>query len=1389
MQFVIDSLFDLSIRSLRHIATLFLMGSMILGVSYETSSAQSFNFKHFGPEDGYKRGIVMKVMQDRRGFLWIGSLHGLHRYDGYEFKEYTYTPDDSTGLSYSWVHALIEDHTGAIWAGTHGGGLNLLSADQEKFIHFRHDKNDSTSLSDDVLTTLYEDKSGTIWIGTETGGLNRFDRATKSFKAYYPFPGKFGTLGPNRINAIYEDPEGILWVGVGHWRVPGAIDNGRWDAREQGGLFIFDRELESFTRVVLHPEVAEKQNLEKVWAIHEDREGKLWIGTVGQGLKRLDKISGSITSYDFISHIPNDPFSNTIRALLEDSRGNIWVGTDISIHILHRKSDTFQDYYHDERISNSNSLFAIRELFQDRQGTVWIGASGGLARTTMPAGKFDKFLPGDSLPVGNLLNKNITGFHNTSAGELLVLTEGRGVYFFDPLTNTFSEFETIPGANKELYPYRILAAAPGLNSSLWLSTYNGEVVLYDPGIGIKDRLVFSEKNLGISTGSRISSILMRDGIRLTIAIGGNGIVVYDITDQSIKTYFPALDSVLPTAIAATWHILDKDENVLWLGTSNGLYEFDERKETFRRINELDIRKMYADDSGNIWLVTYQSGLFKYDIQSQTHEKILKEEDLNSDFLNCIIEDGSGKYWITTNFGISRYDSQKEQINTISFSDEDKTSAFSRSCHVLSDGRISLGDWEGRVTLFDPSQIQFTSTAPEVRLNKIYADDELVYSAYNRLDEASGASLIVPPGKNNLDFHFVGIHLDNPIQNQHAYKLEPFDKDWIESGIQRDAHYGRVPPGEYVFWLKASSSDGVWSEALKAITIKIPPPWWQSFWAYAFYVLAFLLGLFGLFRIRETQLRAQAAQEQAQMLVELDQVKSRFFTNISHEFRTPLTLMLGPVRDALEGAYGRIDANFTQHLQMVRRNGRRLEQLIGQLLDLSRLEAGRLPLHVCKRDFVAFVRGIFHSFSSLADRRSVSLSLDTPSDSLMLFFDADKIEKVLINLLSNAFKFTEDGDVISMSVASDETEVWLTVRDTGKGISKEDLPNVFDRFYQTDASSTRSHEGAGIGLALVKEIVELHHGKIEVESAPKSGTCFTIRLLLGSDHFVQEDFATEEQIEDFISEEQIETNTVLGELEESVASEEAPLVLIVDDNEDVRRYLASHLQAQYRLAHADDGNAGLEQARALKPDLIVSDVMMPGMNGFELCRLVKGDESLKHLPVLLLTARAAEEDKMEGLGLGADDYLTKPFSTKELLVRVENLILIRRRLRAMYSSKILVEPTHIEVDSAEAAFLERVKSVVEAQLSNTSFTVEFLADEVGISPKQLRRRLRASTELSAGGFIRSMRVQRAAQLLEQKWGTVAEVAHAVGFKSAKHFSTLFKSIYEVSPSEYPSKSAD
>jgi signal transduction histidine kinase/DNA-binding response OmpR family regulator len=638
-------------------------------------------------------------------------------------------------------------------------------------------------------------------------------------------------------------------------------------------------------------------------------------------------------------------------------------------------------------------------------------------------------------------------------------------------------------------------------------------------------------------------------------------------------------------------------------------------------------------------------------------------------------------------------------------------------------------------------------------------------------------------QNDIAIEATAIHYINPKANQYRFWLENYDADWRDNGTNRIANYTNLDPGEYIFHAKGANSHGCWNEQPISLRIFIHPPWWATTWAYVFYILLIggIIVTAWKLQLRRIKLRndLKMREFESAQLKKVDHLKSRFFANISHEFRTPITLIKGP----LEKLFTMIkDKAMQKELTIMQRNANRLHRLINQLLDMSALEAGKLELNTSTQDIVRLVRYFVQSFESQAKLKEIELSFTSETNELYAVIDKDKIEDIVYNLLSNALKFTKKCGEVKVHVAmrqqpNEHADKWFEIRvsDTGIGIPADRLVHIFDRFYQVDDSFIREAQGSGIGLSLTKELVELHKGSINVNSTPGIGSIFTVRLPVSQ---VDIDDASDTPHEPLTIVEE-----VVPEIQNEKKSGGKPLVLIVEDNADLRAFVRNVMQNDFQFYEAPDGQTGFDLAKKTVPDLIISDIMMPKMDGYQLCEKLKTDQLTSHIPVILLTARASKESKLEGLETGADDYLIKPFDADELNVRVKNLIRQRQLLREQFAKKLSVDPADIAVTSADERFLKRALDILEKRISDADFTAEQFAIEVGLSRPVLYRKLRGLTGQTISEFIRSIRLKRAAQLIKQKNGNISEIAYQVGFNHLSYFAACFKKQFGVAPKDF------
>ncbi|MFQ5639709.1 MAG: two-component regulator propeller domain-containing protein [bacterium] len=1345
------------------------------------------------------------ILQDRQGFIWFGgTIGGLHKYDGYGFTVYRNDVRDSNSLSDNTVMTIYEDRSGTLWIGTRTGGLNRFDREQEQFTRFVNNPSDPQSLTSGPVRCIFEDRLGTLWVGTERG-LNRFDRVQEQFSRFVHAPNDTHSLRDNWVRSIVEDRSGTLWVaGVGLHKLDRAtgqvtrfaqaphaphspsdsnlslIHEGPtgtlWIAQFGAGLYRFDPEQETFNHFVHDPDDPTTLSSNRITSIQEGRSGALWVGTEGGGLNRLDRATGQFARF---VHDPNDPSSlssNYIMSILEDHTGALWVGTGsmwgraprggFGINRYDPGQNQFGELVLDPANLDSLPKFGIQIVHEDRTGILWIGTRGdGLIERDRATGRARRYIHDPEDP--HSLSQNwVFSLYEDRSGTLWVGTFDRGLNRFDRGTRQFARFAQDRDDPTSLSHNRVVSMLEDRSGTLWFTTFGGGLNRFD-----REREQFTR-------------------------------FVHDPDDPY------SLSDDHATGIY-------EDRNgTLWVGTwGGGLNRLDREQETFIRfvhnpddptsLSNNVVSTIHEDRAGTLWVGT-SGGLNKLDRSTGQFHYYTEKEGLPDNSVGGILEDNQGRLWLSTH-GLSRFDPQSGTVRN--YGVEDGLLNGSGSLAQGKSGEMFFCGDNG-IDYFHPDSIRDNPHTPSVVITS--------FARYNS-GEAEGSPIVVKGisekrhlelsyEDRTLSFEFVALNFRNAPKNQYAYKLEGFNEDWIQLGRKRDVSFTNLDSGEYTLRVKGSNNDGVWNEEGASLKITITPPLWKTWWAYSLYAGLILGSLYGLrrYELNRQQLKHSLELEtvRSEKLKELDTLKSQFFANISHEFRTPLTLILGPIEQITAKIK---EGELKQTLGIVQRNARRLLRLINQLLDLSRLESGKMQLRAAPGDIVGFLKGLTMTFASLAERQLIGLQFYAEEEELELYFDRDKVEKIFTNLLSNAFKFTPAGGEIEVTVGQSTTRpgyawrqgapvsrvVTITVVDTGIGIAADRLPNIFDRFYQVDGSHIREHEGSGIGLALVKELIEIHTGSISVTSEEGKGTTFTITLPMGKKHFKPEEIVatsvtvTPVQADfDLHSFESLKDTEAVVELEPYGAElDDDNIVLVVEDHADFRTYLREYLEPPYKVIEAKDGTEGLQCALDVIPDLVISDVMMPKMNGYDLCTALKTDERSSHIPVILLTAKASDEDKVEGLETGADDYLRKPFDAKELVARVKNLITLREKLRQRFIKEVVLKPSEIAVTPADEVFVKKVLAVVEEYLADEEFNVEVLQRKVGMSRTQLHRKLKALTNQSTTEFIRSIRLQRGADLLQQKAGSIAEIAYMVGFSSQAYFTRCFQQQFGMTPKTF------
>jgi signal transduction histidine kinase/ligand-binding sensor domain-containing protein/DNA-binding response OmpR family regulator len=1328
---------------------------LLIGKTVFDLSAQSPNliFENFTIDEGLSNNLVYRVYQDRKGWMWFGTYQGLNRFDGYSFTTFNQNPADSTSLAGTMIRTIYEDREGRLWLGTEKRGIFLYNRNKDNFVSLSGVRN-SFVLKAQTVNSIQEDKQGFLWLGT-SNGLCKIDSTGKILELYNDVGIDESSIINNSLKVIYIDRDDKLWVGT------------------VAGFDIVDLR----TRKVVHLSVLNPALNDEICAIFCNKDGKIWIGTYTKGIVIVDPLT--LKCEQLIIDRSNER-SNTVRAIAMDENGRYWLGTRGGLYIYSKETKSYWQYEHDERESGSLVHNSIQDIFIDTKGDFWLGTRGGISYVVKEKQVFQcyKALPNDN----HYMNNGETyAFYMDSSGKLWIGTETGGVNIFDRKNGTFT-YITHTSQPNSLSNNCVKALMGDKQGNVWAGTYMGGINIIKPGT----KQIIHYRNNPTVTSSLSNDIvwcLYTDSYNNIWVGTETGLDKFDAASHSFLHY---KDVVWQQPV--NW-IKEDSNHDLWIGTYDELVIYNQITKKTKRFAEKS-RMMFEDHNGKFWLTTLDKGLALYNKQKGALKYYTQSKGIANNQTYCILEDNSGFLWISTINGLSRFDTRKETFTNFNKVDGLQNNQFRYgACFKAPSGELIFGGITG-FNIFNPADVKTNAYEPPIVFTgfKIFNKHVQVGNTSllrNSITETQ--KIVLPYDQNVLTFEFAALNYAKSAKNRYAYKLDGFEKDWNDAGNQHSVTYTNLNPGEYNLIIKACNSDGVWNKANLELKIEIKPPIWKTWWFKCLILISLAAFLYLLFKFVFTRnlLKHQLIfeRERARKLHELDMMKERFFTNVSHEIRTPLTLIASPLHKMLQTDM--TAGEMKSYLSVMSRNTQQLLRLVNQLLDFRKIETGNLKLEMSKGDIVAFVNDIVTSFSHLAHDKNISLSFQTNENEIFTFFDADKLEKIMNNLLSNSFKFTPGGGKISvhLSVSQNEVEngnnkvIEIKVKDSGEGIPASNLQKIFNRFFQS--ANAKSQTGTGIGLALTKELVHLHKGRIFAESIPGKGSVFTVILPL--------DLKGEEEViiaDDLWSKDELKLPDQ-PEVHEGKTGEDK-ILLVVDDNADVRFFVRSHFEPDFKVLEAPDGKEGLSLALKHIPDIVISDVLMPVMGGNELCKKLKKDEKTSHIPVILLTALSSKNHKLEGAIVGADDYITKPFDIIFLKTKVENLLMLRNTLKQKYSGEMILGPRKITLDSPDERFLHKTIGVIEQNISDPEFDIVKLSVDVGVSRTQMYRKLAALTDMTVREFIKNIRLKRAAQLLEQNSLNVSEVAFAVGFKDLSHFRKCFRQEFGMSATEYNKK---
>jgi signal transduction histidine kinase/ligand-binding sensor domain-containing protein/DNA-binding response OmpR family regulator len=1389
-------------NSLREMSDTFKYMLVLYFFCLQISYPQNLNFR-FGnikAEQGLSTNTVFCITQDSRGFLWIGTYDGLNRYDGYNFKIYRNISSDSTSISENKIRAICEDDNGNLWIGTWGGGLNKFDRNTETFTRFMHNPEDKSSLSHNSVFSIAIDRNGELWIGTAGGGLNKLEKGSNKFIRYNYNPDDDNSIGSDMIFSICKDSMGELWI-----------------ASHKGGLCKYDYTNDNFLRFNHDPSDPESLSSDALVTIYEDRQSTLWIGTSDAGLNQFNPENQTFKKYYNNSSDPLSLSDNAVYSIYDCKDGNLWIGTySGGINLFNKDTGKFIRFINYSGVPNSIGDNFVFSIFEDRSGILWLGTwNNGLFTYDSYREKFRNYSYNPNNPNG--LNSNsISAIFEDSEGVVWIGTTSEGLNRFDKKENKFRHFLHDPKNPQSISSNIINSICEDKSGNIWIGTDGGGVNRLD-----KKSFKFTafRNNPGEEnclSSDRITAILIDKYNKLWVGIAGGGINKYDIANNKFIKFEPDPHDPYSISEGLVYSIYEDRSGALWIGTmGGGLNKFDRQTGRFLHyqhnandpasLSNNTVSCILEDSEGNIWVGTQGEGINKFDKSSGRFTHYKEVDGLPNNVIYGMIEDDSGNLWISTNKGLSRFNYRLNTFRNYDIEDGLQDNEFNQWSYFKSKhGTMFFGGNNG-FNIFHPDSINESTYIVPVLITDFQLLHKPVSIGYDaRLGKSILSKSIIETemmeldhNENIISFELTAIDFHSSEKIHYAYYLEGYEKDWnYADAKKRFITYTNLNPGEYTLRVKASNKDGVWNEEGTFLKIIISPPWWATTWAYAIYIVFFLSVLYGIRRYEMNRLnwKNQVKLDEVKLKEkeETNRMKSRFFANISHEFRTPLMLILGPA----ENIFDKItDEDLKKQAGLIKGNANKLLGLINQLLDLSKIEAGKLKIQASSGNIAAFVKGIAMEFESMAERKDITLSFLNDKKEIQAYFDKDKMEKIITNVIANALKFTPENGRVTIEVKTKssvlqnenkEEFVEIIVRDTGIGIPSNELTKIFDRFYQVNDSHTREHEGTGIGLALTKEFVELHHGQILIESEEGKGTTVKIILPLGSRHFSKDEIIEASGYEFYnseISKYYSKKSSVKNEPDYEQFDNKT-VVLVVEDNTDLREYIRDALKLNYQIEEAANGEQGLRKAEKIIPDLIISDIMMPKMDGCEMTKSLKVNEKTSHIPVILLTAKSEKESRLDGFRIGADAYLTKPFDTKELLVRIDNLISTRKKLQEIYGRGEIAEVKNESkrLSIYDENFLKKVNDAINKNITDENFSIEDFSSEIGMSRTQLHRKLKALTGKSASRYLRSVRLSKAAKLLAEQKQNISEVAYSVGFASPQYFTRCFRDEFGHPPSE-------
>ncbi|MCU4164727.1 hybrid sensor histidine kinase/response regulator transcription factor [Carboxylicivirga caseinilyticus] len=1318
------------------------------------ADAHKMTFRKYQVNNGLSENSVQCILQDRQGFMWFGTKDGLNKYNGYEFKVFKNDPLNPNSLGNNFIRSLYQDNEGNIWVGT-DQRLYILNTQTETFSLFDIKTENGTNINSTITSIVAEDKN-TIWIGTATQGVFVYDIQAGKLNQYLKGSDS-STLHSNLIWRIYKDASNTVWIGT------------------RNGLSRYYKETNSFVTYGSreNPEYIDDP---EILSIYEDSDGIIWLGTWSGGLVKYNKSTNTFKHYfgksdkNYVTHI---------RSILEYRKNELLIGSDDGLYLLNKSTEEYQRL-DDQRDPNSLSDQNVYSFYKDKEGGIWIGTYfGGVNYMSANSTIIEHYYP--SYKSNSLSGKAVSQFLEDENGNLWIATEDGGLNFFDTKNKSFKTY--LSGEKGKFLSYHNLHALTFYRDKLWIGTFSRGLDVLNLEKQTFNNYQYSSTDSATIDDNCVFSLFKSSNNDLYVGTPF-GLSKFN----SDKNNFERIKQVR----GFVYDIIEDYMGNLWIGCyGEGIYRYNRQNQSWTHFvhehgnpNSLCHNKIidiYEDEKHRLWFASEGGGLSKYNYDTQDFTTINRSKNLPNDVVYGILDDKYGNIWASTNKGISKINPVTLEISTLTQEDGLQSNQFNyRSSFKASDGKFYFGGING-FNAFYPDQIKDNSYIPPVHITNfelLEVDQPLKADSAFNTDFNIRKKIVLNHDQASFRISFVSLSFQAQEKNQYAYFMENLNTRWVEIGNQRQVSYINLAPGEYTFRVKGSNNNEKWNPKEDFLSVIILPPWWKTKTAYFMYFLLIMGVTYSIFRyylnIVRLRQRIKLEEFQNEKEKEIYTSKINFFTNIAHEIRTPVSLIRAPLDSILASKEG--SAETKENLSVINKNTERLINLVNQLLDFRKIEKDTYSIEVSKVDLNQLITDTCYRFTPAAKKRNIQLSSHIPDKTITIDADKDGITKIISNLITNALKFTNSLITVELETNHVQNKVRVKVSDDGPGIDEQYREKVFEPFYQIDKDIKDDRKfGTGIGLALSKQLVERHKGKIYIESNSKNGCTFIVelntQLSLPSNDFKEPEKA--------IDEKEVKQSAAMIDF----GSRSQQTIMVVEDNEDLLKFLKNNLKSEFNVLTALNGKIALDIIEENAIDLIVSDIVMPEVGGLELVEKIRSNQQYSHIPIIILSARTNLDTKVDGLDLGAESYIEKPFSIEFLKAQIKSLLANRARLIEKFAQSPFIPYGSIATNKKDEEFIEKLNQDIELHLTDPEYNIESIASTLSMSRSNLQRKIKGLTDMTPNDYVRVYRLKKAANLITSGEYRINEVCYLVGFNSPSYFSKCFKKQFGALPKDF------